>query len=37
MFSSIRTWATTRKKPTPRATTRMRVMLGTEGSCSART
>ena len=37
MFSSIRTWATTRKKPTPTATTKIRVMLGTEGNCSAST
>lgn len=33
----MRAWATTRKKPTPMATARIRVMLSTEGSCSAST
>ena len=37
MLKIMRTWATTRKKPTPTATARIRVMLGTEGSCSAST
>ena len=37
MFSSIRTCASTRKKPTPTATARIKVMLGTEGNCSAST
>ena len=35
--SSIRSMATTRKKPTPTATARINVMLGMPGTCSAKT
>ena len=37
MPNSIRSNATIRNPPTPRATARIRVRLGTEGTCSART
>ena len=37
MLNSIRSRATTRKIPTPKATARIRIRLGTDGTCSART